>query len=408
MGRAHVIGRTEKVKQLRDLLKETQIVYISSFFYSGKTMLLNQLAQSQNGPVLFFSAGQDDWPAFVRAAKEHPDALLIVDDLQYLSLSEKQGRSAAAITEKQRGSAGNVVDSEDMNTAAAVAEERSGFTGHTRDRQDTDPITLRAFLAALPRKQRIVMAGRGKRPMELRALIMTGAAEILEKDFVMFTEEETEQLFLEYGVELVPQDIAWLVEVTWGTPFVLQAIARKKEKCPERSVQAIVPEVFDNIEKLLISDILPAFSEEEKELLFKLSPFDSFEDEMARDVTGLINAPALIRGINERSYLIFQQSRDGYRFVPIVQKVLFKEMKNLYPGEFIDGLYERAARYYEQNGLISRAIYFYKELKNIQKIRELLLEDTYMRPADGDSVELREAYAMLPEEMIKASPELMK
>ena len=52
MGRAHVIGRTEKVKQLRDLLKETQIVYISSFFYSGKTMLLNQLAQSQNGPVL--------------------------------------------------------------------------------------------------------------------------------------------------------------------------------------------------------------------------------------------------------------------------------------------------------------------------------------------------------------------
>ena len=30
MGRAHVIGRTEKVKQLRDLLKETQIVYISS------------------------------------------------------------------------------------------------------------------------------------------------------------------------------------------------------------------------------------------------------------------------------------------------------------------------------------------------------------------------------------------
>lgn len=64
-------------------------------------------------------------------------------------------------------------------------------------------------------------------------------------------------------MELIPQDIAWLVEVTWGTPFVLQAIARKKEKCPERSVQAIVPEVFDNIEKLLISDILPAFSEEE-------------------------------------------------------------------------------------------------------------------------------------------------
>ena len=59
--------------------------------------------------------------------------------------------------------------------------------------------------------------------------------------------------------------------------------------------------------KTSISDILPVFPKKRR-LMFKLSPFDSFEDEMARDSDRAINAPALIRGINERSYLIFSRA----------------------------------------------------------------------------------------------------
>lgn len=44
----------------------------------------------------------------------------------------------------------------------------------------------------------------------------------------------------------------------------------------------------------------------------------------------------------------------------------------------------------------------------MEKIRELLIRDTYNRPADGDYVDLREGYAMLDEQTIRAYPELMK
>ena len=82
MVQAHLVGRPEKVKHLRELLNDHQIVYLSSFFYSGKTVLLDQLADSMTGPVLRFCAGKDDWSAFTAEASRNPNAVLLIDDLQ--------------------------------------------------------------------------------------------------------------------------------------------------------------------------------------------------------------------------------------------------------------------------------------------------------------------------------------
>lgn len=61
-------------------------------------MLLDQLARSLKGPVLRFSAGLgglEGWAAFVREAEEHPDAVLLVDDLQWL-LELQEGQAGRA------------------------------------------------------------------------------------------------------------------------------------------------------------------------------------------------------------------------------------------------------------------------------------------------------------------------
>lgn len=371
MAQVHVIGRTEKVKQIRALLKETQIIYVSSFFYSGKTMLLDQLAQSLKEPVLRFSVkqgGTEGWAAFVREAEEHPDAVLLVDDLQRL----------------------------------LELQEEAGSPG----------ISLRSFLVSLPRTQRVVLAGRGKIPAQLQTLVMTGEAVVLDKSFVLFTEEETEQLFLEYGVELPAREIAYVQAETWGMPFVLQAVARRKAASPERSVRALVPEILGEIEKILIREVMPQFSGDLRDLLFRLSPFARFEEEMARTVTGRDDAPALIRRVEERSYVFIKEGRgqysDQYSIVPIVRKALFGEMKNLYPADLVGEEYRRAAVYCEEAGNIPEAVFYYTKLEEVGKIRDLLIRDTHMRPGNGDYVALREAYRVLPREMVLESPELMK
>ena len=359
MAQAHLIGRSEKVKHLRELLSEHQIVYLSSFFYSGKTVLLDQLADSLTGPVLRFSAGIDDWSTFADAALLNPKAVLLIDDL------------------------------------------------HQFPDGETDEV-LTAFLEKLPHTQRAVIAGRAKKPACLRTLMMKGRAAVLDKDFVLFNKEEAEQLLLDYGFQLLPQDLDYLISACLGSPFALQAAAQQMAKEAGKSVRTVWAQTYEEIKRLMIHDIVPGFPEQERIFLYNLSPFERFSEDMARIVTGRTDAPAMLERIEDNSWTFLKEGSGSYSFIPFVREALFYEMKNLYTSDYIDGQYSRAALYYELSGQIPQAISCYLHLNDTQKIRELLIRDTQLRPANGDYVLLCRAYSVLPEEMILSSPELMK
>ena len=358
MAQTHMVRRSEKVKRLLALLAEKQIVYLSCFFFGGKTVLINQTAEKAGSTALRFSAGKEDWRAFEQRARRHPDALLLIDDLHQLP--------------------------------------------------DENAESLSAFLDALPDSQRVLLAGRAKIPAALRSLMMSGKMAVLDKDFVLFDAEEAEQLFLDYGLQLLPQDIAYLTKECWGSPFAFHAIAQRMQATPERSARTVCAEVFEEIKRLMISDILIGFSEPERILLCQLSPFERFNEDMARIVTGRTDAPVLMQHISANSYALLQDGPDTYSFIPIVRQALFREMKNHYTQADIDSQYKRAALYYELAEQLPQAISYYLRLNDTQKIRELLIRDTHQRPSNGSYVELREAYARLSEDTILSSPELMK
>ena len=46
MANNYIIGRTERVRELKALLQQKRAVYLSAFFYAGKTVLLDQLAKA--------------------------------------------------------------------------------------------------------------------------------------------------------------------------------------------------------------------------------------------------------------------------------------------------------------------------------------------------------------------------
>ena len=142
--------------------------------------------------------------------------------------------------------------------------------------------------------------------------------------------------------------------------------------------------------------------------MYNLSPFEHFSEDMARMVTGRRDAPKLMDGIARKSYMLLRGAEGEYTFIPIVRQALFSEMRNIYTQDYINGQYKRAALYYELQNQMPQAINYYKRLNDVEKIRELLIRDTFNRPADGDYVNLREGYAMLDEETILAYPELMK
>ena len=106
--------------------------------------------------MLRFDMGRDDWNRFQSQAQRTPDCTLLIDSLHRL----------------------------DDATAQALS-------------------TLIANLGA---GQRVVMAGRAQLPAYLHQLCATNVVAVLDKDFVLFDEEEIIQLFLEYGTAIKPED----------------------------------------------------------------------------------------------------------------------------------------------------------------------------------------------------------
>ena len=156
MAQLPIVRRTEKLREITALLKGRKIVYLSAFFYSGKTVLMNQLCDSWDGKVLRFDSQRDDWAAFYRLVQKEKEALIVIDSVD--------------------------------NPSYAMAAE------------------IAAMLAALSERQSVLLTGRAQIPPALYSLCSTGMITVLGKDFVMFNDEEIIQLFLEYGIELTPHD----------------------------------------------------------------------------------------------------------------------------------------------------------------------------------------------------------
>ncbi|MBQ8108581.1 MAG: hypothetical protein IJ124_00265 [Clostridia bacterium] len=359
MAQAHIIRRSGRIQKLKAMLAEYRIVYISCFFYSGKTVLLNQLADSLRRPVLRFDAERDAWAAFARAVGDTPGCALLIDGLNRAG---------------------------DDEAGEAMAE----------------------LLMNLPEDKCAVIAGRSRCPACLHRLLAGGVAAVLDSAFVLFDEAETEVLFEDYGLRLLPADAAFLKERCLGWPMALHGVARQLLREPHRPVPSVLDGVLEEMSRLLNNDVVLAFPEQERILLYNLSPFERFSEDMARMVTGRIDAPKALERIAQKSYILFEAGPGRYRFMPFVRKTLFREARNLYSQEYIDGLYRRAALYFELQERLSEAARYYMQLGEREKLRQLLIRDAQNRPANGDYVELRGAYAMLDERTLLESPALMK
>ena len=358
MAQPPVIRRTGKLKELAALILSRRVVYISAFFYSGKTVLLNQLCGAWNGRVLRYDSDRDDWATFMACAAATENGLFVIDSID--------------------------------NPSGAMSE------------------TLASLLAGLSDGQYAVLTGRAQLPAELHRLCASGVIATLDKDFVMFDEEEIVQLFLEYEIELVPSEVRLIIDNLYGWAFGLHILARQILRHGKASIRSLLNETRSDIKRILVSDVVLAFPEQERQLMYNLSPFESFSEDMARMVTGRTDAPRLMEAISRKSYMLLRDREGAYSFMPIVRQALFDEMRNIHTQDYINGQYKRAALYYELQDEIPQAIAYYKRLGDVETIRGLLIRDTFNRPADGDYVDLREGYALLDEETIRAYPELMK
>ncbi len=362
----NIILRAEKIREIGEALKTGNILYISAFYGSGKTVLLDQTAaaavEEWGKTVIRFDAASGKWEAFAeklaRTDYDKENTLFMFDSLH----------------------------SADSDTLGKLSE----------------------FLRKLPEKAQAILCGRAKVPEKMNGMVLRGDMRILDVDFVMFTKSEITELFGTYEISLRNEDVLYLKTQAWGWVLMLHAVAEKLGDSPAVPISSMRLGIGERFGETFLKDIVYRLPDDEITLLFGLSILDSFDGETARAVTGLDNAPALMDGIAARSYIIMRENSDLYSFIPFVKNALFRELKRQKSTAQINDLFKCAGKHFADRDMIPEAAKMYIQANDLGALKLLLIHSAEKRPGTSELSELLEAYDEMPREMILEHPLLIK
>ena len=140
---------------------------------------------------------------------------------------------------------------------------------------------------------------------------------------------------------------------------MLHAVAKKLGDSPAVPISSMRLGIGEKYGETFLKDIVYRLPDDEITLLFGLAILESFDDETARAVTGLDNAPALMEGIAARSYIIMRENSDLYSFIPFVKEALFRELKRQRSTSQINAMFRRAGKHFADRDMIPEAAKMY-------------------------------------------------
>ena len=145
-----------------------------------------------------------------------------------------------------------------------------------------------------------------------------------------------------------------------------------------------------------------------RQFLLELAPFERFNPEMARMVTGDPHAGSRLDWLLSHTTMLRYDDMQHFRFWPQFRDFLLWEMAREYSEEKRRALFSRGALYYELKEDYAHALECYTRCGDHAKVSELLVRNAELHPGMGHYSEMEKYYRSLPEAEIAASPALMQ
>lgn len=272
--------------------------------------------------------------------------------------------------------------------------------------EEQDWNALCELIRACP-ERRFVLLSRGTPPGSLMAFQYTGLMTVLEADDLLFDADDVRRLLLLYGVEAADSEIDGILKETIGYPLGVAITARHlsggKHFSPE-----IVARVFREVFLYFETAIYRRFDLPVRRFLLELAPFESFDLEMARMVSGDPRAGDLLDWLLRYTTMFRCDDRQHYHFWSGFREFLLWEMEREYTEEKRRALLSRGGLYYELKEDYARALECYTSGGDHSKVSELLVRNAELHPGMGHYAEMEKYYRSLPEAEILASPSLMQ
>ena len=348
----NIIIKTSVQKRFDSFMAHGRVLFFSAPCGFGKTVLADALLRGRN--VLRQSAADPD--CVIPPSAQDWDILLI-DDLQFMQ--EEAGQQA-----------------------------------------------LCELIRSSPERH-FVLLSRGVPPGCLTAFQYTGLMTVLEADDLLFDAGDVRRLFQLSGVNVTDSEIDGILKESLGYPLGVAITARcmspDKPWTPE-----LVARVFHEVFLYFETAIYRRFDLPVRRFLLELAPFESFDLEMARMVSGDPRAGERLDWILRYTTMLRYEDCQRFHFWSGFRAFLLWEMEREYTEEKRKALISRGGLYYELKEDYAHALECYTSGGDHSKVSELLVRNAELHPGMGHYAEMEKYYRSLPEAEILASPSLMQ
>ena len=255
--------------------------------------------------------------------------------------------------------------------------------------------------------RRFILASRGLPPGCLMAFQYTGLMTVLHADVLLFDREDIRKLFQEWEVPVTDSELSGVTKEPIGHPLgvviTIRHMAEGQTFGPE-----LVAGAFREVFRYFETAIYKRFDLNIRRFLLELAPFEQFDLDMARIVSGDPRVGEMLDWLQRNTTMLRYDETQRFHFWPQFRAFLMWEMDREYPEEKKKTLYSRGGMYYELKEDFVHAMDCYIRGGDHSKVSELLIRSAELHPGMGHYYEMEKYYHSLPEKEILASPALMQ
>ncbi len=271
---------------------------------------------------------------------------------------------------------------------------------------DNEQMQLCSLIRENPLK-RFLLLTRGAIPGWLMPFRLSGLMyEISAED--MFFDYETMEKFLEKSSVRTTDDVKNAIMTdTFGYPLAVALVAehlKKGEQYDSRLLGELTHEIYMYYDEM----IYRRFDLPTRRFLLELAPFEKITAELAKMVSGDMNAGKMLTKLQNDSSMMVYDAPDIFHFWPVFRDFLMWEQNREYSEEQRRALYSRCGLFYELRQDYGEALEYYMKSGESSKVSELLIKTTRLHPGMRHYEEMESYYMSLSDSSIEASPALMQ